>query len=114
MATFGVNNACISGGEWFVGLCPEHAATADAAGWTRDDVAAYLFEHARRPAREFRRQFDLLAWAPWMSDAPDDELLPMTEEVGNIRIFVTGGAGRHSCVIPSWGMTRSVTLALEA
>ena len=114
MATFGVNNACISGGEWFVGLCPEHAATADAAGWTRDDVAAYLFEQARRPAREFRRQFDLLAWAPWMSDAPDDELLPMTEEVGNIRIFVTGGAGRHSCVIPSWGMTRSVTLALEA
>jgi hypothetical protein len=27
---------------------------------------------------------------------------------------VTGGAGKHSCVIPSWGMTRSVTLALEA
>jgi hypothetical protein len=114
MTTFGVNNACISSGEWFVGLCPEHAATAAAAGWSRDDVAEHLFATARRPAREFRAQFDLLAWAPWMRDAADDDLLPMTEEAGNIRVFVTGGAGRHSCVIPSWGMTRSVTLALEA
>ena len=32
MATFGVNNACISGGEWFIGLCPEHAAVADGDG----------------------------------------------------------------------------------
>ena len=25
---------------------------------------------------------------------------------------VAGGAGKHSCVIPSWGMTKSVTLAV--
>jgi hypothetical protein len=112
MATFGVNNACISGGEWFIGLCPEHAATAHAAGWERGDVADYLFERARRPAGEFRRQFELLSWAGWMRDAPDDEMLPMTQEAANIRVFVTGGAGKHSCVIPSWGMTRSVTLPL--
>ena len=110
MATFGVNNACISGGEWFIGLCPEHAAVADVDGWGRADVAAYLFEHARRPASEFRAQFDRLAWADWMRTADDETLLPMTQEPGNIRVFVTGGPGKHSCVIPSWGMTRSVTL----
>jgi hypothetical protein len=39
--------------------------------------------------------------------------LPVTEHPDNYRVLVTGGAGKHSCVIPSWGMTRSVTLALE-
>ena len=53
MATFGVNNACISGGEWFIGLCPEHAAVAESSGWGREEVADYLFDHARRPASEF-------------------------------------------------------------
>ena len=28
--------------------------------------------------------------------------------------LVAGGPGKHSCVIPSWGMTKSVTLPLEA
>ena len=31
----------------------------------------------------------------------------------DIRIVVAGGPGKHSLVIPSWGMTRSVTLPLE-
>ena len=37
----------------------------------------------------------------------------MTDTADNIRVFVVGGAGKHSCVMPSWGMTRSVTVALE-
>ena len=49
-----------------------------------------------------------------MKDAEDEELLPMTQEATNIKVFVTGGAGKHSCVIPSWGMTRSVTLPVES
>ena len=27
--------------------------------------------------------------------------------------IVTGGAGKHSCIVPSWGMTTSVTLPVE-
>jgi hypothetical protein len=37
----------------------------------------------------------------------------MTAEVDNIKVFVCGGAGKHSCVVPSWGMTQSVTLPIE-
>jgi hypothetical protein len=113
MASLGVNNAPISQGEFFVALCPEHAATAAASGWTRADVASYLYERARLPAGEFRAQFSPLAWAPWMKSVPDDHLLPMTGHPDNIRVFVCGGAGKHSSVIPSWGMTRSVTMAVE-
>jgi hypothetical protein len=34
----------------------------------------------------------------------------MTGHPDNIRIFVVGGPGKHSSLIPSWGMTKSVTL----
>ncbi|MBH01471.1 MAG: hypothetical protein CL469_02270 [Acidimicrobiaceae bacterium] len=112
MTTFGVNNACISSGEWFVILCPEHAATAFDQGWGREDVSDYLFEKARMTAGRFREQFNLLAWADWMHSLSDDELVPMTQQVENIKILVSGGAGKHSCVIPSWGMTRSVTVPI--
>ena len=112
MTTFGVNNACISGGEWFVILCPEHAATASSQGWGRENVSNYLFEKARMPAGRFREQFNLLAWADWMHSLSDSELVPMTQQVENIKVLVSGGAGKHSCVVPSWGMTRSVTVPI--
>jgi len=114
MATLGVNNACIAQGEYFVLLGPEHAATIAAAGWSRHDVSLYLYERARRPAEELRRHFASRAWMPWMEAVPDDQLLPMTGRPDNVQVLVVGGAGKHSCVVPSWGMTTSVTLPVEA
>jgi hypothetical protein len=113
MASLGQNNAAIAQGEYIVALGPEHAATIAGAGWARSDVQSYLFERARLPAREFRAQFDLLAWAPWMRAIPDDYLLPMTGHPDNVKVMVVGGAGKHSCIIPSWGMTKSVTLPVD-
>jgi hypothetical protein len=113
MTSLGMNNAPISQGEFFVLLGPEHAHSLAAHSLTRRDVALYLFDHARVPARVFRRHFEELAWAQWMKIAADDDLLPMTGEPDNIRIVVTGGPGKHSLVVPSWGMTKSVTLPVE-
>jgi hypothetical protein len=113
MATLGLNNAPISQGEYFVALGPEHAASLAAAGLSRRDVASYLYEHARLPASLLRRHFSNVAWANWMRICADSDLLPMTEDPDNIRIVVVGGPGKHSSVIPSWGMTRSVTVAVE-
>ena len=113
MATLGANNAPISQGEWFIGLCPEHAATIAAHGWTRTDVQSFLYERARLPAGLLREHFVPVAWTGWMHEVPDDHLLPMTGHPDHIRVFVVGGAGKHSCVIPSWGMTKSVTLPVE-
>ncbi len=114
MASLGSNHGPISQAEFFVALCPEHAATCADAGWSRSDVAAYLFQRARLPAGEVRAAFALRAWAPWLNAVPDNELLPMTEHPDNIRIFVVGGPGKHSSVIPSWGMTRSVTVPVAS
>jgi hypothetical protein len=110
MSTLGVNNAPVSQGEVFVVLGPEHAATIASHGWTRDDVSAFLFQTARNPVRVLHASFASRAWAPWMQAVTDaDAFLPITESSGNIRVLVAGGPGKHSCVIPSWGMTRSVT-----
>ena len=114
MSSLGSNNAPISSGEFFVMLCPEHAAACAAAGWTRSHVASYLHDRARMRAGELRSAFALRAWAPWQEALPDDALMAVTEHPDNIKVMVVGGPGKHSCVIPSWGMTRSVTLAVEA
>ena len=114
MTSLGQNNAPISSGEYFVALCPEHAAACAGAGWTRADIASYLFNRATLPVGELRRAFDLRAWAPWQQTLADDDRMSMTEHPDNIRIVVIGGAGKHSSVIPSWGMTKSVTVAVDA
>jgi hypothetical protein len=110
MTSLGQNNAPISQAEYFIVLGPEHAASIARAGLSRKDVQSYLFDRARMPAAAFRRHFQELAWTQWMKTVADDHLLPMTAEPDNIRVVVSGGPGKHSLVIPSWGMTRSVTL----
>jgi len=115
IASLGSNNACISQGEIFVALCPEHAATIASCGWSRRDVQLFLYDRARLSRDTFLAAFRQRRWAPWMqADAAGETLLPMTEHPDNYRIFVTGGAGKHSSVLPSWGVTKSVTLPLEA
>jgi len=113
MTSLGQNNAPISQAEYFIVLGPEHAQSLARGAMTRKDVQSYLFDRARMPAHLFRRHFQELAWTQWMKTAPDDHLLPMTAEPDNIRVVVAGGPGKHSLVIPSWGMTKSVTLAVE-
>ena len=113
MATLGSNNAPVSSAEFFVVLGPEHAATIAAKGWSRRDVQAYLHERARLPARRLRGAFDVVQHRPWLGALPEEGELPITDHPDNIRVIVAGGAGKHSCVIPSWGMTKSVTLPIR-
>ena len=83
------------------------------AGWSRGDVQSYLYERARMPAGDFRRAFDVVQYRPWLQALADDDPMPITDHPDNIRVLVAGGPGKHSCVIPSWGMTKSVTLPIE-
>ena len=113
MASLGANNAPVSSGEFFVMLCPEHAAVCASAGWTRSHVASYLHERARLRAGNLRDAFALRAWAPWQEALPDDAPMAITEHPANIRVVVVGGPGKHSSVVPSWGMTKSATVPVE-
>ena len=42
-------------------------------------------------------------------DKPLDALAPIARDWRDIMVIVVGGAGKHSAVIPTFGMTRSVT-----
>ncbi len=114
MCSTGQNNAPIGQGQYFVMLCPEHAATCAGAGWSRRDVGSYLFQTARMRVGDMKRAFALRAWSPWQDRLTDDDWMAMTEHPDNIRVMVVGGAGKHSSVAPSWGMTTSVTVPVEA
>ncbi len=113
MTTLGSNNAPVSSAEWFVILGPEHAASIAAAGFSRRDVQGFLYEKARLPMARFRRAFEITQFAAWEHALADDDLKPIMRHPDLVRVLVAGGAGKHSCVIPSWGMTASVTLPLE-
>ncbi len=113
MTSLGMNNAPISQAEFFIVLGPEHAHSVAIAGFTREDVSHYLYERARMPAAVFRHHFEELAWTQWMKSVPDDHALPMTGDPDNIRVLVAGGPGKHTLVVPSWGMTRSVTMPVD-
>lgn len=112
MMTLGSNNGPVSSAEFFVVLGPEHAATIADAGWSCEDTQKFLFETARAKASVFRRHFQVTQYADWLKTLDDDDLMPITEDPQNIRILVAGGPGKHSCVIPSWGMTKSVTVPI--
>jgi peroxiredoxin len=80
-------------------ICPEHAATLAAAGWSRRDVAQRIFEDARRPLGVLRRGERLGLFA----DAPDDTVVSKWTAVEEIVLVVAGGAaGRFSSVLPPW------------
>ncbi len=114
MTTLGSNNAPVSSAEWFVFLGPEHAVLIADAGHSREAVQQFFFEHARLPMGRFRRAFEIAQYADWEEALGDDDPKPIARGADRFRVLVTGGAGKHSCVVPSWGMTSSVTLPLEA
>jgi hypothetical protein len=114
MTTLGSNNAVMVDSEFFVVLCPEHAALAAGEGWSRQDVQRYLYQKARMPLGLRRGHFDL-AGPAWIRSLDDpDALVPMTADPEDIRVMVAGGPGKHSCVIPAWGsISRSATVSVE-
>jgi hypothetical protein len=110
-ATVGSNNIYL-GGEPLVILGPEHAATVAAAGWSKDDFRRALWERARVPLGRFAAEnLERFAatYPEGFKDAPAETLAPIARDWRDIMVIVAGGAGKHSAVIPTFGMTRSVT-----
>lgn len=117
MATLG-KNMFYAQGEVMVVMCPSHAETIAADGWSKQHVKEYLYEKARKPVRlvklgglygsEIARNF----WPRWVSRTDDDEMVPLVRRPSEITLVVAGGAGRHSAFLPGWA-TPSVTVPIE-
>ena len=115
MTSLGMNNAPISQGEFFVILGPEHAHEPRRARLhprRRRVVPVRPRPHPGR--RRSDRHFEELAWAQWMKTVARrppvaDDRRPRQHPGARGRAVP---ASTRS-LVPSWGMTRSVTLPVE-
>ena len=114
-ATVGHNNIYL-GGEPLIVFGPEHAATVASGGWSKDDVKRAIWERARVPiahlSPENHERFSGIH-PEGFRDKPPDTRVPIARDWRDVMIVVAGGAGKHSAVIPTFGMTRSITRRIE-
>ncbi len=82
-------------------LAGEHMAIIAQAGWSRDDVKRYCFEHARASVAELKR-----ANIKDGAVTPEDEqkMLSVVQQPEDFLVVMAGGkAGVQSAYIPGWG-----------
>ena len=101
----------LTDGQSLVVMSPEHAQIAASGGMSKQDVQAYLLEHAARSPE------DLLNTGKWPAGRPQDGLAEgdrgnsmfhRGRSPDDILLVVAGGeAGGHSAFLPSWSRGRN-------
>jgi hypothetical protein len=114
-ATTGSNNVYL-GGEPLVILGPEHARTLASTGWSKADVKRALWERIRIRLDRFSAE-NLARFATIdpgrFAGRPGDAEIPWCPHPDHLMVVVAGGPGKHSAVVPTFGATRSVTVAID-
>jgi hypothetical protein len=114
MAILGSNNV-FGIGQQVVVFGPEHAATVAADGMTKQQVKAWLFDHAKIAAGRFSPE-NVARFTPRdvgpLGPITPKTLVPCVASAEDILVFVAGGAGKHSCFMPTFGHTRAITRPL--
>ena len=116
MTTIGHNNAgSVIRGDVLVAFGPEHAHTIASGGLSKGDVQKFLFEHARNKVGKLklRAMYKAENWPDWVDQADDEALCPIVGRPEDIHIVVTGGPGKHSAFIPTFGTSKSVTRKIQ-
>jgi len=79
----------------------EHQAIMKKAGYSRDDVKHYVFEHAKISTADLKRM-NLMDGAVVAAD--ETKLMSLVETPDDLLVVAAGGkAGVQSCYIPGWG-----------
>ncbi len=116
MTTIGHNNAgSVIRGDVLVALGPEHAHTIASGGMSKADVQKFLYERARNKVGllKLRAMYKAENWPDWVDQNDDEALCPIVGKPEDIHIVVTGGPGKHSAFIPTFGTSKSVTRRIE-
>ena len=112
LATPCSNNTYLRG-EPIIVLGPEHAAMIARDGFSKKAVKQFLFEHARVPISNISK--GNLDWftknhPTRFAGLTTEDKVPLVDDPDEFIVVVSGGMGRHSMVIPTFGgHTRSVT-----
>jgi hypothetical protein len=110
MATAGNNNFIFFSGEPVLMLGPEHAAAIAGDGFSKEQVKEYIFKNARLPLEKISEgHIQYRAKQPERyGQFINSDMIPVAKKE-NIVVMVVGGAGRHSCFIPTFGLNNMVT-----
>jgi hypothetical protein len=114
MATVGNNNLYV-GGDHFVVFGPEHADVV-AQSFSRADVQSYLYEHARVSVDRISAQKldELMSWGGYGGQIEGwSGRIPLARGPELIRVLVAGGAGKHSCWIPTFAVGFTATKRID-
>ncbi len=96
-------------GRPILALGVEHAQTIASSGWSRADVQRYVCDNAWYPrdrlGDEIRRDLTPLkkGFLP--------EQMPIVQKPEQVQVFVTGGPGKHSMFMPTFGSVSDVTVS---
>jgi len=116
MANTGSNNAYYDG-QPVMAFGPEHAQTVASGGMKKADVKQWLWERATIPLSKFSKEGIERRFRRKLADrfahAPLDTPVHMWGKPEDLIIIVTGGAGKHSQWVPTFGNTRAATRALK-
>jgi hypothetical protein len=115
MATVGNNNLYV-GGDHFVVFGPEHAQAVAQSGFSREDVQRYLYEHARVSVDRISAQKleELTSWGGYANQLEAwGGRIPLARGAELLRVLVAGGAGKHSCWIPTFAVGYSQSRRIE-
>jgi hypothetical protein len=109
MATAGNNNFIFFSGEPVLMLGPEHAAAIAGDGFSKEQVKEYIFENARLPLEKISEgHIQYRAKQPERyGQFINSDMIPVAKKE-NIVVMVVGGAGRHSCFIPTFALNNMV------
>jgi hypothetical protein len=116
MTTIGHNNAgSVIRGDVLVAFGPEHAHTIASGGLSKADVQKLLFERARNKVGllKLRAMYKAENWPDWVDQEDDEALCPIVGKPEDIHVVVTGGPGKHSAFVPTFGTSKSVTRKIE-
>ncbi|MBI2908992.1 MAG: hypothetical protein HYX92_15220 [Chloroflexi bacterium] len=111
----GSNSLSFQTGEPVLCLGTEHAHLIARDGYSKADVKEFIFENSavhltRLSPENQRRHLEF----PERYGPPDEKgLIHMCKRPEDIIVIVVGGAGKHSCCMPTFGGSTAVALAIE-
>jgi hypothetical protein len=82
---------------------------------SKADVQKFLYERARNKVGllKLRAMYKAENWPDWVDQDDDEALCPIVGRPEDIHIVVTGGPGKHSAFVPTFGTSKSVTRKIE-
>lgn len=102
----------IWGGNYALIIAPQHRQHLEAAGWSKADVAQYVYEQAR----VYRRDWAKVGKGAVVRDRGDSEYAALPSPEHLLVVAAGGPAGGFGAVIPPWlgEKSKAVTAAIGA